>query len=53
MAWIDGGVDAGLPVKLVTPINEVWMVDVRSGELTATWQEILRVVSRGGTLIGG
>jgi hypothetical protein len=45
MAWIDGAVDAGKAVRLVTPFEQV-----RRG--TVTWAEIQRVVSRGGTLVG-
>jgi hypothetical protein len=43
-AWIDGAVDAGLPVRLATPFEKV-----RRG--TVTWREIERVLYRGGTLI--
>ncbi len=42
--WIEGAVDAGLPVKLVTLFNDV----VRG---SVTWDEIQWVISRGGTLI--
>lgn len=44
MAWIDGAVDAGKPVRLTTPFN-----NVRRGSVT--WDEIQRVISRGGELI--
>jgi len=44
MAWIDGAVDAGKPVRLVTPFNQV-----RRGSVT--WGEIQRTLLRGGELI--
>ncbi len=47
MAWIDGAVDAGLPVRVVSPVNRL----NPAGELTVTWQEIQRVIYKGGELI--
>ena len=44
MSWIDGAVDAGKPVRLITPFE-----NVRRGSVT--WDEIQRVISRGGELI--
>ena len=52
MAWIDGAIDAGLPVKLVTTFDNVRRT-APNGDLTITWQEILRVISRGGQLMAG
>jgi hypothetical protein len=44
MAWIDGAVDAGKPVRLATPFDRVYRG-------TVTWREIQRVISRGGRLV--
>jgi hypothetical protein len=44
MAWIDGAVDSGLPVRLATSFDDV----VRG---SVTWDEIQRVISNGGTLV--
>jgi hypothetical protein len=44
MAWIDGATDAGLPVRLVTPFEDVYRG-------STIWDEIERVISRGGILI--
>ena len=43
-AWIDGAIDAGLPVRLATTFDDV----VRG---SVTWDEIQRVITRGGTLV--
>ena len=45
-AWIEGAVDSGLPVRLVTSLEQV----IRD---STTWQEIQWVINRGGMLIGG
>jgi hypothetical protein len=44
LAWIDGAIDAGKPIRLATPFDEVY-------EGSITWIEIMRIRSRGGTLI--
>lgn len=46
MAWIDGAVESGLPVRVVGPVSRVGV----TGDLTVTWQEILRVIGTGGKL---
>jgi len=50
---VDGAIDAGLPVRLVTPFENIQMVNKDTGLLTVTWQEMLQVLSRGGQLTGG
>jgi hypothetical protein len=49
---IDGAIDAGLRITLVTPFEQVRRVGFLN-DLTVTWQEIEHVVSRNGQLIGG
>jgi hypothetical protein len=52
-AFIDGALDARLAVKLVTPFEDLQMVNIVTNQLSITWQEVLRVVAAGGKLIGG
>jgi hypothetical protein len=46
MSWIDGAIDAGKPVLLATPFDKVKVGSV-------TWDEIMRIKSKGGTIVFG
>jgi hypothetical protein len=44
MAWIDGAIDAGKPVLVATPPDQI-----KRGSIT--WMELTRVISRGGEVV--
>jgi hypothetical protein len=50
MAWIDGAVDSGKPVLLVTPYDNIRDAE-NALKGTVTWQEVMRVIGRGGKVV--
>lgn len=44
MSWIDGAVDAGKPILIATPYDEIVKGSI-------TWQEIMRAIGRGGKVV--